>query len=354
VTADNEPLFYEKVNGEYALDTKRSNHFIYNENINAAYANYNREWDKWGMQLGLRAEQTNAEWEQKTTSQKYDTSYIQLFPSLAVQRHINAHNDLGLTLSRRIERPGYEQLNPFKYFIDKTTYREGYPYLKPAFSYSAELSHTWKQKFITTFTWSIVKNVISEVIQPSESEDSVTVQTNKNLRQMTFVGVSGAYPIQITKWWSNVTNFNVYYARYEGNLANTNLNSGRTTFDINTNNSFVLPKDFSAELGLFYQARQQYNFMDVKPNWMLNAGIQKNLFDRRATIKLAVQDIFWKGYPSAASAYTGYREDFVAERETRQASISFTWRFGKKTVAPVRRRSSGAEDEKRRAGNNGA
>lgn len=354
VTADNEPLFYEKLNGEYELDTRRSNHFLYNENINAAYVNYSREWQRWGMQLGLRAEQTNAQWEQRTTSQEYSTSYMQLFPSVALQRHINTSNDLGLTLSRRIERPGYQQLNPFKYFIDKTTYREGYPYLKPALSYSAELSHTFRQKFITTFTYSVVKNVISEVIQPSESEDSVTVQTNKNLRQMIFIGVSGAYPVQITKWWSNVTNFNVYYSRYEGYLANTNLNSGRTTFDINTNNSFVLPKDFSAEVGLFYQARQQYNFMDVKPNWMLNAGIQKNLPDRRATIKLAVQDIFWKGYPSATSTYTGYQEDFVAERETRQASITFIYRFGKKTVAPIRRRSSGAEEEKKRAGNGGA
>jgi hypothetical protein len=94
--------------------------------------------------------------------------------------------------------------------------------------------------------------------------------------------------------------------------------------------------------------------MDVKPNWMLNAGIQKNLLNKRATIKANIQDIFWKGYPRATSTYTGYQEDFVAVRDTRQASISFTYRFGKRTVAPMRRRNGGAEEEKRRANSGGA
>lgn len=350
-SADNEPLFYEMVDGDYALDTKRSNHFIYKENINAAYITINKEWTKWSIQLGVRAENTNAQWEQRTTSQQYDTSYTQLFPSLAIQYHLNPKHDLGVTFSRRIERPNYEQLNPFKYFIDKTTYREGYPYLRSASFYSTELSHTFLQRFVTTFTFGINKGIITEVIQPSETEDSVTVQTNKNLDQMIFVGLSGSYPFQVTKWWSNVTSFNAYYAIYQGNIANTPLDKGRPTFDFNTNNTFMLPADFSIELGMFYQASQVYGYMDVQPVWMLNAGIQKHLFNRKATIKCNIQDIFFTGYPRATSTYTGYRENFVAERETRVANISFIYRFGKNTVAPVRRRGGGAEEEKSRAGN---
>lgn len=349
VKADNEPLFYEKVNGDYTLDLKRSNHFIYKENINAAYATLNKEWTKWSMQLGARVENTNAKWEQKTTGQQYDTSYTQLFPSLAFQYHLDPKHDLGVTFSRRIERPNYQQLNPFKYFIDKTTYREGYPYLQPASFYSMELSHTFNQRFVTTFTFGINRGIITEVIQPSDNEDSITVQTNKNLKQMTFVGLSGAYPFQITKWWSNVINFNIYYALYEGNIANTPLRNGKPTFDLNTSNTFLLPGDFSAELSLFYQARQIYGYMDVQPLWMLNAGVQKHLFNKRATVRLNIQDIFFKGYPRATSTYTGYQEDFIAERETRVANISLIYRFGKNTVAPVRKRSGGAEEEKNRA-----
>jgi hypothetical protein len=349
VTADNKPLFYEMINDTYELDTRRSNHFLYDENINAAYLTLKGEHKRWSSQLGLRAEQTNAAWKQLATGQYYDTSYLQLFPSVAVRRNLTAQHDLGLTLSRRIERPSYEQLNPFKFFVDKTTYKEGYPYLKPASSYNAELSHTFRQKFITSVVYSITENVITEVIQPSDHEDSVTVQTNKNLRRMTFVGLNGTYPFEITRWWTNTTSFNAYYALYEGNIANTNLRNGSPTFDVNTSNSFILPEGFSAELSLFYQARQIYGFMDVHPLWMLNAGIQKHLLARRATLRLNVQDIFWKGYPRARSVYTGYREDFVAVRDTRQLTISFTYRFGNKTNTPFRQRSGGAEEEKRRA-----
>ncbi len=354
VLADNEPLFYEKVNGNYELDPKRTNHFIYNENINAAYINTNKEWKKWATQIGMRLENTNAKWEQRTTNQNFDTSYTQLFPSIAAQYHVNQQNDLGLTLSRRIERPGYWQLNPFKYFIDKTTYREGYPYLYPASYYSAELSHTYKQRFITSFSYGINKGRITEVIQPSDTEDSVTVQTNKNLDEMLFIGLNGSYHFQITKWWSNVTNFNAYYAHYKGNIANTPLNNGRPTFDINTNNSFLLPKNWSAELGGWYQARQLYGYMDLRPTWMLNFGVQKHLFNKQATIRVNVQDAFWTGYPRATSIYTGYREDFIAERETRTVNIAFTYRFGNSKVSPIRRHRSGAEEEKSRANNNGA
>ncbi len=352
VTADSDPSFYELVSGVYQLDAKRSNHFIYNENINAVYGNANKEWEKWSAQLGLRVENTQVEANQVTLKTIYRKDYTQLFPSFAVQRHLDAKNDLGITLSRRIERPNYQQLNPFKFFIDKTTYKEGYPYLNPALSYNAELSYTFKQKFVTTFTTSITNDVITEVIQPSDNEDSVTVQTDKNLTRMMFYGMSGSYPFQITRWWTSVLNYNVFYARYEGFIANTNLNNGKITGDVTTTNSFLLPKEFSAELSFRYEARQLYAYMDVNPVWMLNAGIQKNLLAKRATLRLNVQDIFWHGYPSATSIYKGYQEDFVAQRDTRQVTVSFVYRFGKRTVAPIRRRSGGAEEEKQRAANN--
>jgi hypothetical protein len=112
----------------------------------------------------------------------------------------------------------------------------------------------------------------------------------------------------------------------------------------------MLPKDWSAELGFFYQTKQLHGYMLIEPQWSLSAGIQKSLFDKRATIKLNATDIFWHNYPRALSVYNNYTETFTAQRETRQVSLSLTYRFGKRTVSPVRRRSGGAEDEKRRAG----
>lgn len=350
VTSDNEPLFYEKTTGDYTLDTKRSNHFIYRENINAAYVNFNKTWDRWSTQLGLRAENTNVEAEQVTLDSIYTTSYTQLFPSMAVQRSLNEKHDLGITLSRRIQRPNYEQLNPFKFFIDNTTYKAGYPYLRPALTYSAELSHTFKKRFITTFGYSNTKDNITQVIQPSETEDSVTVQTDKNLAEVNSFTLSASYSFQITKWWSNVNNFTGWYSHFTGFLANTNLSNGSPAFSVYTNNNFTLGKGFRAELTFWYQSRQVYGFFDLKNMWTLGAGVQKSILKDKGTIRLNANDIFWRGLPRATSVYNSYQEDFVVKRETRQISLSFNYRFGDKKLQPTRRRDGGADDEKNRVG----
>lgn len=354
VTSDSEPLFYEKTTGDYYLDTQRSNHFIYRENINAGYVNFNKKWDKWSTQIGLRAENTNVEAEQITLDSLYTTSYTQLFPSFAVQRSLNQQHDLGITLSRRIQRPNYQQLNPFKFFIDNTTYKEGYPYLRPALTYSAELSHTFKKRFNTSVSYSHTKDNITEVIQPSETEDSVTVQTNKNLSEVNSFTFSANYPFSITKWWTSINNLTAWYSHFTGYVANTNLSNGSPAFSVYSNNNFTLPAGFRAELIFWYQSRQVYGFFDLKSMWTLGAGIQKNILKDKGTLHLNVRDIFWTGPPSATSIYNSYREDFVVQRETRQVTLSFTYRFGNKKLSPTRRRQSGAEDEKSRVSGQGS
>ena len=353
VTADNDLKLYNVVDTVSTIDNTKSNHFIYNELINAAYINYSRDWKKWSTQLGLRAEQTVADGTSKTTGEHFDTNYVKLFPSFAVQRHLNANNDLGLTLSRRIERPNYEQLNPFKYYLDPTTYKAGYPYLFPALSYSFELSYTYKQRLVTTINYTRTGNPITEVIQPDDSNKSITVQTTKNLQLMEYFGVSGSYQFRFFKWWNNTTNINAYYSKYTGDIAGSKLDTGRATFDVYTTNSFVLPKNMSAEVSFFYQAPQAYGYMQLKPQSNLSIGFQKNFFDKKLTVKVNATDIFWHGYPSATSIYNNYIETFTAKRDTRQFSLALTYRFGKRTVSPVQRHGGGAEDEKKRAGGQG-
>lgn len=352
VTSEHDLHFYTNEADVLVPDIKRTNYFIYRENINAAYVNVNKDWTKWSTQFGLRAEQTIADGHAKwlTGDSSFTRNYAQLFPSFAVQRHINTNNDLGITLSRRIERPNYDQLNPSAYYLDPTTYKAGDPYLRPALSYATELSYTYKQRLITTLNYTRTDRPITEVIQPSTTETRVTIQTQKNLGTMSYYGVSGAYQFRFYKWWSNTTNFNIYYAQYTGDIAGTPLNKGRGTMDFNTSNSFILPKDWSAELGGFYQAPQQYGYMLVKPTWMVNVGLQKNFFDKRATARINATDIFWHGFPRATSEYNDYRESFIAKRDTRQVAVSFTYRFGKRTVPQSMRHRGGAEDEKRRAG----
>jgi hypothetical protein len=353
VQADNNPQFYDRSGGGNVYDSGKSNHFIYDENINAAYINAAKDWKLWSVQVGLRGEQTIAKGHQLVNDDKFDRSYGQLFPSLAATRHINAKNDLGITLSRRIERPNYQQLNPFRRYLDVSSVNQGNPYLQPALTWSTELTHTWKGKFITQLSYSRTTDAIVQVIQPESG--TLTIVTDKNLATNTVYNFSGTYPLQPLKWWNATVNFNLFYSQYEGNLAQTPLTESMPTFNLYAQNSFMMPRDWSAELTGWYQSEQLYGYMHINPQFVLSVGLQKQLWDKKATVKLSITDLLLQQNPIGRSDYYSYHETFIVHRDSRVATLTASYRFGKRTVAPTRKRQRGAEDELRRAGGgNGA
>jgi len=348
VNADNDIKYYNASSGTPVYDANQSNRFIYDENINAAYLNYSKDFKKLSVQLGLRAEQTNVKGNQVTTGQKFDTSYLKLFPSAFITYNASEANSYGISVSRRLDRPSYKQLNPFRFYVNNSTYAEGNPYLQPQFTYSFELSHTYKKQITTTLTYSITNNQMVEVLIPSTTQDKVTIETNKNLTRFEYYGLSESAPIKIAKWWNSINNINVYYGLYRGNLANTNLRNGNVTFNINSTNTFTLGKGFTAELTGFYQYREIYAYMDVKPFGLLSAGLQKNVLKNKGTVKINVSDLFHSG-TRANNSFRDYIEDFKVWRDTRVVTATFTYRFGNTKVAAARRMTGGAEDEKKRA-----
>jgi hypothetical protein len=347
VHADNDPTFYDQSTGVSVYDSGKSNHFIYDENINAIYVNAAKEWTKWSMQAGVRAEQTIAKGHQLVNDERFDRNYAQLFPSLALTRHINKQNDLGITLSRRIDRPAYQQLNPFRRYLDQTSVNQGNPYLRPALTWSVELTHTWKGKFITQLNYSRTSDAIINVIQPEAGQ--TTVVTDKNLATNVNYTFSGAYPIQPVKWWSSTNSIAVYYNYFEGDLANTPLNAGQTAVQISTQNTITLSKAWTSELTFYYQSPERYGYMRLRPDYVLSAGVQKSFHEGLATVKFSVTDIFLRQNPRGTSEFAQYYEDFVVVRDSRVATLQATYRFGKRSVTPVRRRQRGAEEELRRA-----
>lgn len=348
VTADNAPRFYDRSSGTEIYDSTKSDHFIYREYINAAYVNGGKEWKGWSLQAGLRAELTTVKGHELTTDQSLNRQYLQLFPTLDITRHLNADNDAGITLSRRITRPNYQELNPYKFFVDLTTYKTGNPYLQPALEYSIELSHIYKQRLITSFSYSITDHPIVVVVQPNPAQEKASIQTNQNLTRMHYYGLNGSYTIPVTKWWSCVVNADAYYNRYEGNLSNTALNAGKVTFSIYSSNTFTLPRQFIAELRGNYTSPQVYGYLNMKSAWALNAGIQKSYFEKKLTVRLNVSDIFHTNIQRGSSLFTGYRQTFTNASDTRIVVLDVAYRFGKKTVTGTRMRKGGAEEEKRR------
>lgn len=347
VEANSNVRFYNKVNEDLIFDSTRSNHFIYSENINAAYVNYSKEFKKLSIQLGLRTEHTNANGKQIITAQTFHRNYIQLFPSVFFDYKLNEKHSLNLSLSRRIDRPAYQQMNPFRKLIDATTYAEGNPYLLPQISYNSELTYTYFNTIFLTLGYSYTTDNITDVLV-QDGEKRVTVQTVANLAEVHSYNINLVFTKKLTKWWTTNTSLFSYYSLYNGTVNNYSFNQGWPSFTFNTSNSFPLAKGLSAELSFIYNHTSLYGVTLINPNYNLTVGLQQSILKKRGSITINFSDILWRAWPSGVTDFGNVNENWKAVRDTRILNISFTYRFGKSQAKM--RRNTGADDEKKRAG----
>ena len=347
VRSDNAVQFTQTVNGISTVDASRSNRFRYDENITAAYLSYHQTRGRLNVQAGLRGEQTQATGQQTVGDGSFRRRYGQLFPSLGLKQTLSERHEVSLSLNRRIDRPGYGQLNPFRVIIDPTTAGSGNPNLRPQTSYNFEVGHTYRQKFSASLSYSLTDQPIVNVVQPLT--DSTVVAQPANLGRQQHLGLTLTAPVELAKWWTLHTTGVLYFNRFEGNLAGNSLNAGRANFNLTSNSTFTLGKTWRAELNARYQGQDRYGFFLVQPFGTLTLGLEKSVWDRKGTLKLNVADVLYTRQIRATSAYENYAERIHQRGDSRVATLSFSYRFGNDKVAPARR-SGGAEDEKRRAG----
>ena len=351
VTTDNDALYQNKTSTGYITDEGKTNHFIYKENINAAYLNYNRQIKKWGLQLGLRAENTNAEGHQEGNSTRPDSSftknYVNLFPTAYLSFDANKKNTFSLNYGRRIDRPAYQDLNPFYYFLDEYTYEVGNTLLQPQFTDNIELSHTYNGFLTTTINYSKTNDAISDVLKQITSERK-TFQTKDNIASKTNYGLAVSANFPITKFFSTNIYSNVVHDNFKGALNGDYLNVNNITFFSNINNQFKFKKGWSAELSGFYRSKGIEGQIVMNPMWRMDAGVAKQVLKNKGTLKFSVRDIFQSQYFSGYVKYQDIDVYIKNTRDSRAASLTFSYRFGKPVKNQQHRKTGGASDEQSR------
>lgn len=351
VTTDNDALYQNKTSTGYETDEGKTNHFIYKENINAAYLNYNRQIKKWGLQLGLRAENTNAQGHQEGNSTRPDSSftknYVNLFPTAYLSFDANKKNTFSLNYGRRVDRPDYQDLNPFYYFLDEYTYEVGNTLLQPQFTDNIELSHTYNGFLTTTINYSKTNDAISDVLKQITSERK-TFQTKDNIASKTNYGLAVSANFPVTKFFSTNIYSNVVHDNFKGALNGDYLNVNNITFFSNINNQFKFKKGWSAELSGFYRSKGIEGQIVMNPMWRMDAGVAKQVLKNKGTLKFSVRDIFQSQYFSGYVKYQDIDVYIKNTRDSRAASLTFSYRFGKPIKNQQRRKTGGASDEQSR------
>lgn len=349
VKTDNNARYDSLVNGAMIIDAGRSNHFVYQENVNAAYVNLSKEFNKkFSGQLGLRFENTSAKGDQLTTGDDFNRNYNRLFPTLFLQYSPSEKNSFGLNYGKRIERPDYADMNPFIMFLDKYTFEQGNPELQPQFAHNVELSHTFKGFLTTTLNYSYTTDRISDVLEqnPDKNETRIRKFNIATERQM---GISVAAGFPLTKWWNANIWVNVFNNRYEGPINNENVVLGATTGQTNLSNQFKFEKGWGGEISGFYQTRAVEGIFDVKGLGMMNIAVTKQILKGKGTLRLNLRDVLYSQKVNGVSRYSNIDVAFQQVRDSRQVALGFTWRFSKgKAGNTPKRKTGGAGDEQNR------
>jgi iron complex outermembrane receptor protein len=361
VNNDNNARYDSVKTGFSVLDSARSNHFIYDENINAAYVNYSRPLGKkWTAQLGLRVENTNSNGLSKGytfnaaqnkfeyTETNFKRSYTQLFPTVYLQYSANEKNQFVINYGRRIERPDYQDMNPFVHFLDRYTFEQGNPNLSPQFAHNIELSHTYKGFLTSTVNYTKTTNIIQMVLEQNDVTNETFVK-KANIASSEQVGLAVTANKSLTKWWSGNIFTNVYYNHFKGIVGVEPISLGNASFMVQLQNQFKFKKGWAAEISGFYRSKGLEGVIYIKSMAQLNAGVSKQVLKNQGSIRLNVRDMF------AGSVFRGYSKygtvdaNFKNVNDNRAVSLTFTYRFNKgKLKASSSKRSSGASDEQNR------
>lgn len=284
---DNDIQYFDGENLE--LNPQRSNNFLYDENILAFYFSATKEWEKWGINLGMRTEYTDYKGESVTTSQLISQNRWDIFPSLFIQYQVAPSDVINFSYGRRITRPSFQVLNPFQDVEDPYFINQGNPALVPYFSNSYEVTYSLRYKYNFTAAYKKTTDIINNVYLIND--DLETISTYDNINDEDDYLVSFNTQFNLAKWWVINLYANTRYRKISVN------NETKSTYEKVTpyfwiNNRFTFKENFSLEVSGNYLGNAFYSIYDLKPQGVVSLSFRKSFFKDKLTANLNINDPF--------------------------------------------------------------
>jgi len=352
VKTDNDFLSSAFLNNEWQNIAGQSNHFIYKENVNAAYANLSKDLGKWQIQAGLRAEHTHATGALITNNTEADQKYLSLFPTVFINQKISKNSNLRYTYGRRIDRPNYQQLNPFNFYMDPYTIQQGNPYLKPQFTNNFEVSYSYKSGLSLSLGYSKVKDLILDSKTAQNDSTRIVTVGQGNIGSGEYYSAGLYFPLAVAKWWNLQNNFNLFYNKFnDNNLEGAPFELSKLSYNFNITSSITLPADWTIETNFWLNSPRVRGLEKTTIyQYALNTGVQKSFLNKSLKLKLNIDDIFatnyWKGTLNYQNVNLRAQNYYI----NRRVSFNISYSFGNQNVKSARSRNTATEEMKNRAG----
>jgi outer membrane receptor protein involved in Fe transport len=319
--------------------------FKYHEQVTAGYGVFGHTLGKLQFQAGLRAEHTRTRNESVTLDNVWLRRYWTLLPSLNLQSALGNNSSISGGYTRRLRRPLYQDLNPFRFFLDSYSYFEGNPFLKPSITDQVEAAYHRGDFHISMF-YRHEKNLVKQLSE-QEGDSRVVAYKVRNVDYLNTTGVDVNYTHKITDWWKVQSYLVVKYDQFRTRVMGADFASQMVSYVFRATSGFVLPAAINAECNFFYNSRGLESIYDVAPYYAFGAGLQRSFFKDRADVKVNYSDIFYTQKQQFTTSLPGFYTRFTQRNSSRELTVRLTYRLGRSTFNH-RSRSAGTADEESR------
>ena len=345
VNSDNQIDFDQLINGNYAEDIGLTDHFVYKERIDAAYLQFDSKFNKTTLSLSVRGEYTHFIDESINPSRHADSSYFNLFPNAELSQQLDKNNVLTLSYSRNINRPNYQDLNPFVSYVDEFYSSKGNPFLKPDYLNTYRISDLFMDKYRGSLSMVVTDNFFSTIFEQNDvTKAYITTKANLGTRYEYTAEFSA--PFDITPWWHMDADFTVFHEHYNYKT-DTTSNKSTTGATVDLTQNFKLTPKLNFQVIGHYDSPSYYVISQYNHLFWLNAGVTYSILNKKGSVKLAASDIF-------NTFYNQYQTNFANLNMTSRDKIgsrfivaTFTYRFG---TSSVKGRSKTTDEQKRLVG----
>jgi iron complex outermembrane receptor protein len=343
-------FYFNTITGIPELDPQQSNRFKYTENNQAVYINGDKKInEKWNFQLGLRLENTKTNGFSQNLNQETENNYLKLFPTFYASYKENENNNFSLNYGKRINRPRFDLLNPFRIYISSNSYSEGNPFLKPSFSDNFEFSHSYKEILRT----SVFLNVITDgygVLFTSNPDTNTLIVTRENYFKGVNYGIGETYLANFTDWWQSENSLYFLGSKTDFTSAINATPKNGLELDLSTNNTFSLGKTAKLQIDFSYTPPYKAGLYEIGYMSSLNIGFKQDLFNKSVQVAFLANDVFNTSYlKDFVSVVNGVKQVYTNNESNRFVRLSVVYNFGNKKIN-VKERDFGNQEEKNRTG----
>ncbi len=334
---------------ERLLDASLSNEFDYREDILALYFSANRQLSKaWQAQLGLRMEQTFTEGFSPTLQQRQNNQYFQLFPTLYLNYQANDNHQASLSLGRRINRPGFRDLNPFRIYLTNKAYSEGNPFLQASTTNTYNLTYVYRGRYTTNAFVNHTTNGFGTIFT-ADNETQIQATIRDNYYSAVNLGIGEQFSFSADEWWTSQNQVYLLYSHTNISEAYQAIPQNGPQLYLATNNTLLLNKEWSAQVDFWWSSNHQARIFEVGSTYSLDVSLRKKWLDQNLTLSIQASDILnTASLSSLVSEVNGVRSSYGQNYSSRNVRLTLSYSFGNDRIK-VSKRSFGNQEEQNRS-----